>query len=298
MISVVIPAYKNTEQLVNNLRNNLKYLKDCEIIIINDDPEKSIREALREFPKVKLIENSKNLGFGGAVNAGVNSAKGELVVLLNSDVLLHNDSYKKALKHFSDDKTLFAVSFAQKEASGETVGKNRIYFGHGLVQHSKAKDITFGLNGWAEGGSSMFNRDLFLKLGGFDLLYAPFYWEDIDLSYNAWKSGYKILFDPAISVDHHHESTIGKYFDKNRVKRISYRNQLLFTWKNISQKNYCMQHALYLPVIKLQMLMKGEMAFLAGLWQATLKLPQAIKSRLEVKKNWKIRDEEIFNHFK
>ena len=61
---------------------------------------------------------------------------------------------------------------------------------------------------------------MWLKLGGMDTLYSPFYWEDIDLSYRAWKSGYQILYDPNIIVEHHHESTIAKYFDKKKVSDI------------------------------------------------------------------------------
>ncbi|PJE58197.1 MAG: glycosyltransferase family 2 protein, partial [Candidatus Portnoybacteria bacterium CG10_big_fil_rev_8_21_14_0_10_36_7] len=46
------------------------------------------------------------------------------------------------------------------------------------------------------------------SLNGFDELYSPFYWEDIDLSYRAWKTGYTVLFDPQVLVEHHHETTI------------------------------------------------------------------------------------------
>ncbi len=297
MITVIIPAFKNTDELVNNVRQNLKYLKNCQIIIVNDDPTKSIAQEIKIFPEIELIENKKNLGFGKAINVGVQHARYRYVILLNSDVLLMNDSFKIALGRFRTDPNLFAVSFAQKEHNGQVVGKNRISFINGVVQHTQAHDLTLGITAWAEGGTCMIDKEKFVVLGGFDRLYAPFYWEDIDLSYNAWKSGYKVLFDPNILVEHHHESTIGKYFQIKKIKTISYRNQLIFTWKNISDKNYCLSHALHLPLMKISMLVKGEVPFLIGLLQASGKIPQIFASRLQVKKHWKLHDREIFSQF-
>ena len=63
---------------------------------------------------------------------------------------------------------------------------------------------------FASGGHSAYRRDRFLEMGGFDPLFAPFYWEDVDLCYRAWKRGWKILFEPRSAVLHDHQSTIGK----------------------------------------------------------------------------------------
>src|SRR4030067_2485899 len=99
-ISVIIPTYKNTTQLLQNLRNNLKFLKDNEIIIINDDPEESLKNdklfSLSSNNNIKLIENKQNLGFGPTVNIGVNLAKNKFIMLLNDDVNLNNDDFKKS----------------------------------------------------------------------------------------------------------------------------------------------------------------------------------------------------------
>ena len=56
------------------------------------------------------------------------------------------------------------------------------------------------------------------KLGGFDGLYDPFYWEDIDLSYRAQKSGYKVIFEPKSIVTHEHEKgTVKEMFEIKRM---------------------------------------------------------------------------------
>jgi GT2 family glycosyltransferase len=291
MISIVIPTYKNKEQLLQNLSANLSFLKECEIIVVNDYPQDNLSE-LSKFKNIKLIHNEKNLGFGQSVNRGVHAALHKYVMLLNSDVVLHDDSFQRAEILFSDSN-LFAVSFLQHERNEHMVGKNTLFWKHGLMHHRGVETSTAGNNGWAEGGSCIVDKDKFLKLGGFDSLYAPFYWEDIDLSYRAWKSGYRTLFTPEIRVEHHHESTIGKYFSNTFIKTISYRNQFLFVWKNITDSSLFFSHLLSLFPLTVLMLIKGEFAFLKGLVLAITKLGSIINRRRMNDKIFKLSDKEV-----
>lgn len=293
MISVVIPTFKNQEELLKNLKNNMPFLKGYEVIVINDNPEQSIRKSLEVFPQIVLIENQKNLGFAGAVHKGIIHAKKDYILLLNSDVVLNDSSYIKALTMMKEDKQIFAVSFAQKEKDGTTVGKNNIYWEKGFFQHKKASDLKLGINGWAEGGSCMINKKLYKEIGGFDPIYAPFYWEDIDLSYCAWKAGYQIFFDPEIVVQHHHESTIGKYFSQEFIKSIAYRNQFIFIWKNIEDGSLLLSHVIRL-LYSLPVMMFKDQTFIKGFWGALLLLPKIITKR----KHSKMNDDDILKKFK
>ncbi len=267
MISVIIPTYKNKGQFLENLKHNLIFLKGCEIVIINDNPEQSLIKELKKYKNIVLIENDKNLGFGLAVNIGVQKAKNNLVMLLNDDVILNDESYKKTITVFKKNPKLFGISFSQKEKNGLIVGKNKIFWKYGLIFHQKADDLKAGENGWLEGGSCIIKKDLFMDLNGFDPIYKPFYWEDIDLSYRAKKAGYSVLFDPDILVEHHHESTIGKYFEKEYIKTVSFRNQFLFIWKN-SDFGQMTIHLLFLPYNILYYGVKGEFTFIKGLFEA------------------------------
>jgi GT2 family glycosyltransferase len=134
----------------------------------------------------------------------------------------------------------------------------------------------------------MFKRKLFIDLGLLDELYNPFYWEDIDLSYRAWKAGYKILYDPNVKVEHHHESTIGKYFDERKVLKIAFRNQLIFHWKNLTDKDLIFKHLLNLP----------KLIFVSGFFDALIRLPKILKSRKKTIKLFKKTDREILDKFK
>lgn len=298
MISVIIPTYKKKEELLKNLRHNLPYLKDCEVLVVNDDPSESLSDDLKQFPSIKLIENSRNLGFSGSINRGIRASKHDVVFLLNSDVLLHDDRYKSLIGMFKKHTGLFAIVLSQKEKNGTTGGKNRIYWSTGMIRHSRAENMDNGITAWAEGGSSLMNRLILRDLNYFDELYSPFYWEDIDLSYRAWKAGYEVLFNSDVVVTHHHESTIGSLYTSKKIREISYRNQFIFIWKNITDARLILSHVLHLPRNMVVSIVSGEWIFMMAFLKALFLLPAILIKRIRDNQNTRRTDREILNLFK
>ncbi len=291
---MVIPVYKNRNLFLANLRQNQSFLKGSELIIVDDAPDPLLQEAVKDlWPDARYLRNRQNLGFGLSVNRGVRQAGSDFVLLLNSDVVLTDSKILDAHSTLRNDPNLFAVSFAQTEKDGRTVGANRGYFRDGLFHHSPKDCRQACPILWPEGGSALVNKKLFLKLGGYSGLFAPFYWEDVDLGYRAWKSGYGTLFNPDIKVIHHHESTIGKYFPKNFIRSIAYRNQFLFFWQNVTDKNLLTEHFRRLPGIILGNLMKGNFPLISGFCRAVMKLPALIKARRILVKSFIRPDSEV-----
>lgn len=290
-ISIIIPVYKNYEMFYKYLNINKKYFKGCEVIIMNDYPKENItKEVKKIYPEAHVFNNKKNLGFAGNVNSGIKKAKRNYIFLMNSDVVLKDNSFINSLEYFKKERKLFAVGFAQEEKGKKIVGSNKGYFKDGFINHSSRLSTNSyqpTSNFWAEGGASIFRKKLLKKLGLFDSLFNPFYWEDIDLSYRAWKAGCQVLFDPKIVVEHHHESTIGKYFDQKKIMRIAFRNQLIFHWKNLTDKDLIRAHLIRLPFYILR----------PGFFDAVLMLPQVIKSRRKVIKSFRKSDTVILNLF-
>ena len=252
-------------------------------------------EVIKEdLPKgdIVLVENKTNLGFAGAIDVGIKHTNNRYVILLNSDVLLHDTSYLSALSKIRDDETLFAISFAQREQNNMTVGKNTIYWRDGFFHHKKAGDLNAGINGWAEGGACIIDKKKYEEIGGFDKLFSPFYWEDVDLSYRAWKKGFKILFDPNIIVDHHHESTIKKFFSVSTIKKIAYRNQFIFIWKNIDDTMLLLSHLAYIAS-KLPIMIFRDHAFIWGLLSAIWRIPAIVKRKTK----YQLSDKQILTKF-
>lgn len=293
--SIIIPVYKNTEMVLRNLKHNAPFFKGCEVIIVDDASGNGLAKEVRNaFPDISVYENARNMGFGPTVNEGARHAQGEYLILLGSDVKLLEPFSKHHVKRFEDDKHLFAISFRQRERDGSSMGKNTIYFDKGMPGHNKTHDLLPGRNAWADGGSSIVRASMFRELGGFCDLYAPFYWEDVDLSYRAMKRGWYVEFEPDLFVEHHHESTIGSLFTKDHVRMISYRNQLLFTWSAITHVPYLVSHFLRLPWYVVRIGLRDRM-FIRGLAMAVLKLPRVLVQRMRLQS--KVSDVQIFSNF-
>lgn len=243
-VSIVIPNFRKLP-LIKHLPAVIKAAPGVEIIVVDDaSPDDAVEYLKKHFPQVKVVVNQQNERFAVSCNHGFRAAKGEVVILLNSDVAPKLNFLTPLIKHFSDPK-VFAVSCLEIQKGGRS-GRNQCQFKRGFLVHSAAS-VVAGDNCWATGGSSAFDRKKYLQIGGMDRLYKPAYWEDIDLSWQAReKFGWKILFEPTSLVYHNHETTNVSVFGLRKMEQMAMRNQFLFVWKNIRGRRL-LEHCLWLP---------------------------------------------------
>ena len=291
-VSVIIPNW-NGESL---LKINIPYLLEAvkiqknsiaEIIVVDNgsrDGSVTYLEGLGN-PVLKIVKIQKNLGFLVAVNRGVKVSKEDLICLLNNDVRVTNNFLVKPTKHFKE-RNVFGVGLHEK-GEGPSIG----YFKQGFIDIARGVENNKLQNTfWVSGGSGIFRKSFWQKLGGFDeSLLAPFYWEDFDISYRAMKRGYKLLWEPDSLVYHEHEST-SKLLNKSYTNFTKERNQLLVIWKNITSRYFLKQHILGL--IKRTLMHPG---YIRIIFAAMIKLTLIInKRRIEVKES-RVADEEILS---
>jgi len=299
-ISVIIPNYNGKHLLAKNLPSVIKNCKSCEIIVVDDaSADDSVDYIAKNFKQIKIVRLDTNKGFAAAINSGVKVASGNLIVLLNSDVSPRESFLKAALKYFKDPTT-FAVGFADLSHEGGRIvirGRGGASFNKGFVTHSKLQSVS-GETFWVSGGAGIFDKKKFLDLGGFDTVFAPFYWEDIDLAFRAWQVGYRCVFEPKSKVDHfHEEGAIKKSKSSFFIKTVSYRNQLLFVWKNITDPIFLIQHVLWLPYHFTQALMSLDVAFFAGFIWAIVQIPKLIFNYSLFTIHYSLSDREVLGRF-
>lgn len=287
-VSIIIPNWNGRKLLEKNLPAVLAAKPD-EVVVVDDaSPDDSDEFLKKNYPEVKIVRHQRNLGFAASCNDGVKVAIGEVVALLNLDVVPEKDFLQYVLPNFKDSK-IFAVSFHEPNWS-----RARIFWKHGFIEHEPgAKSEQVHISAWASGGSAAFRRAMWTELGGFDEIYKPFYWEDIDLGYRAWKRGWKILWEPKAVVHHEHETIIGKHFSKTYIDFVSRRNQLIFIWKNISSPKMILEHKFWLLV---------RLATSIGYWRpflgALLLAPKILVRRIFQWQKANLSDRKIFDQFK
>jgi GT2 family glycosyltransferase len=309
-ISIVIPNYNGEKILKKNLPHVLEAVKEykkgkVEIIIPNDPSTDKSVEVIDAFIKSiklshvtgKTINNTKKdeSGFSKNVNRGVSLATGDILILFNSDVRPYKDFLEPLLAHFSDEKVFAVGCMDESIEEGKSIPRGRAigWWQRGFLHH-KAADIREGNSLWASGGSSAFRKSIWDKLGGLDNLFNPFYWEDIDLSYRAWKSGYKILFEPkSVVVHEHEEGAIKTKFKPKHIQKIAYRNQYFFVWKNITDRTLLISHILWMPYHLVKAVLRRDMVFLQGFFSAFMQIDRVRDSRYRAKKLFITSDREI-----
>ena len=305
--TVVIPNWNGRDLLEQYLPSVVAALSNNpnnEIIVVDNASEDGSAEFVRRaFPQVNLLSLDRNLGFGGGSNAGFSAAKNDIVVLLNSDMQVSPDFLPPLLEGFRDER-VFAVScqifFRDPAKLREETGLTQGWWQDGglKVRHRADSGIAdlFPCF-YGGGGSCAFDRRKFLELGGFDELLAPFYLEDTDLGYMAWKRGWKVLYQPRSIVYHEHRGTIGKRFTDSQIQAVLKNNYLLFCWKNIHDWRLLAPHFFFSYGGALLSLASGDVpgrANLDGWWRAFRQLPRAIRSRWRARSLAVVDDAEAF----
>jgi GT2 family glycosyltransferase/glycosyltransferase involved in cell wall biosynthesis len=305
--SVVIPNWNGKdllEKYIPSIVTALSGNSGNEIIVVDNGSSDGSAAFLREnFPHVRTLALPKNLGFGGGSNAGFAAAANDIVVLLNSDMRVAPDFLPPLLAGFTDD-TVFAVScqifLTDPAKRREETGLTQAWWEDGGLKVSHKEDDTVTELfpcAYGGGGSCAFDRRKFLELGGFDELLSPFYLEDTDLGFMAWKRGWKVLYQPASKVWHEHRGTIGKTFSDEHIQGVLKKNFLLFSWKNIHEWRMLGSHFFFSYASALLSLIFGNESGrpnLLGWWKAFQQLPQALISRWQARRLARIQDSEAF----
>lgn len=253
-VGIIIANYNGRELLEENLPSVLEAARENnhvkEIIVIDDgSTDESVSFLKKKYCEVRVVEQGENKGFISAINTGVNNCHRDVVVLLNTDVKVEKNFLSPLIKHFMDER-IFAVVpkglIPQKNMANESVTLLRfeggyIRFIQPAIENNQDFDRTCTVS-HACGGYSAFNRQKFLQLGGLDRLYYPFYWEDADICFRAWKMGWFILYEPESIVYHQSHGTIKKVVNSAFIEFMNVRNMFLFTWKNITDENILVEH--------------------------------------------------------
>jgi GT2 family glycosyltransferase/glycosyltransferase involved in cell wall biosynthesis len=305
--SAVIPNWNGRDLLEKYLPSVIEAFSGNpanEVIVVDNGSIDGSADFLRaNFPQVRLLALPRNLGFGGGSNAGFAAAANPVVVLLNSDMRVAPDFLSPLLEGFRDPE-VFSVAcqifFSDPAKLREETGLTQAWWEDGglRVRH-RIDDAVTDLFPcfYGGGGSCAFDRQKFLELGGFDPLLEPFYLEDTDLGFMAWKRGWKVLYQPRSVVFHEHRGTIGKRFSEDQIQAVLKKNFLLFCWKNIHEWGRLASHLSSAWAGCLIGVLFGDALGrpnLPALWRAFRQLPGALRSRRRAQALSQISDTEAF----
>ena len=201
-----------------------------------------------QHPEVEVLSLPENVGFAAAALAGARHSSEEGFFLLNPDVVVRAGILDALLAALADPQ-VFAASPRVLlngdpdwiESSNALIWNNgrlapQSGSGHSREAGSAPLPTAFGI-----GGALLLRREEFLERG-FDPLFGPFYWEDVDLCLEAWRAGRSVVEVPAAVVEHHHRGSIGPRVPKAWVNAAIEKNKWLLTWKYLDGGERAQRH--------------------------------------------------------
>ena len=275
-----------------------------EIVVVDNGSIDGTSEFVREnFPEINVVRSEQNLYFGGGNRLGIKGASKDILVLLNNDMMVEPDFLEPLLQGFRDTGVFGVASqvFLPADKKREETGKTRAEFNGSDLdwRHDpiSAEDQRNGYTPvfWLHGGATAIDRRKYEWLGGLDQIYDPFYVEDADLSYRAWKVGWRCLLACNSRVLHQHRSSTQRFGD-GFIRQIVRRNHYIFLWKNLGDIGWLIKHFIRaararvrragVPGIGIQ----GEAKAYFG---ALKRLPTITSSRLKMSRSIRCSDRKI-----
>lgn len=268
VVSIIIVNYNSAGLLHQCLRSICDHtdLGAAEIIVVDNASRDESREMVRrDFPYVRLVESTENVGFGCGNNRGAAAAKGEFLLFVNTDTFLIEDSCMPLVEYLTKHPKVGAVGprlvysdrgfqlSAGRLPSIATEASDKVaYF---LVRRLRSlfapiierRFAHVRLVGWLTGACLMVRRALFRELRGFDEGMFM-YFEDKDLCKRIWDQGYTVVFFPHTSVVHLLAGS-SRSVDLGRVNAIYRRSQTHYYRKHLGTLQNVMLR-LYLTLAK------------------------------------------------
>jgi len=240
-ISVILVSYNVKQYLEQALDSIFKALSDfrSEVFVVdNGSGDGSSAMVKRRFPRVRLIENGRNLGFARANNRALARARGEAICLINPDTLVREDSFKACLGYLNTHSDVGAVGCKILNPDGTLQLACRRSFPTPWVAFTKVMGLSrlfpksrrFGRYNLtyldpdeiheveALSGSFMVVRKKAVVQTGFLDEDFFLYGEDLDWCFRIREKGWKIVYLPSTQIVHYKgRSTQAASIDSLRI---------------------------------------------------------------------------------
>lgn len=257
LVSVVIPAFNNVEFTLCCLASICRYSprRAFEVIVVDDCSSDATQEMVSSIAGLRHVRNEENLGFIRCCNKGASLARGRYVMFLNNDTQVLAGWLDALVDVFdtipdaglAGSKLIYPSGYLQdagtamnRDGSAVMVGLNDV---PDRPQYNYLREVDY-----CSGASMLLERDLFTRLGGFDELFMPAYYEDADLGFRVRQAGKKVIYQPASVVVHHLSVTTNDAGQgKKRLIEIN-RAKFVQRWRSeLDRLNPVRLLAFYLP---------------------------------------------------
>lgn len=238
-VSVTVLQWGKTDLTVRAVDSVRRSRYDGEIeILVWDNGSEGGPGPIAERDDVRLFVNDTNIGFGPGHNRLAAEATGDLLLILNNDVVLDRDCIARLADAMDDRRAPGAVGPQYRAFDGGMLESGGFIGSTGdgwqLFKGEQPPGSFLAVRSEAHYSSAtclMLRRSEFLELGGFDDLFAPAYYEDTDLCFKLREAGRPILIEPRAVCFHYEGATGGKDVSTGfKAYQVRNRSRFLERW--------------------------------------------------------------------
>lgn len=245
-VAVVILNWNGRELLEQFLPSVIEYSPEATIYVAdNASTDNSVEFLKKNFPKVRIIENSVNAGYAGGYNLALKSVPEDIHILLNSDVEVTENWLQPIITIFENEPETGAVQpkildyhkreyFEYAGAAGGFIDKFGYPFCRGRIfqeleeDHGQYNDERYIF--WASGACLAIRKEAFETAGKLDEDFFA-HQEEIDLCWRLYKIGYKVKYTGNSRIYHVGGATLKNMNPKKTF--FNFRNSLYLLLKNV-----------------------------------------------------------------
>ena len=210
----MIPTRDARSLLLEALTSLAGQTVDLDVVVVDNASSDGTAAAVAErFPEVRVVRSEENLGFGRAVNRGVETVDTPIVILVNNDVVCEPDFVERMLAPFADDRVGLVAGVLLQHDAPELVDSAGIELDPTLrswdrLWNRPAAELADGAPLGPCGGAAAYRMRAWREVGGFDDAFFA-YWEDVDLALRLRLAGWSCAFAGDARVLHKHGQTLG-----------------------------------------------------------------------------------------
>ena len=206
--SIIILNYNGGEVIIECIESINQTTDNIEIIVIdNNSSDFSSSKIKEKFPSVILVENKKNLGMT-ARNSGIDIAKGEFIVFLDSDTIVKEKWLEELVNSYrKNGDGLYQPKLLDKENPKiiNSAGNQINIFGLGYSRGKTLEDVgqfdKFQKIGYTSGACTFTSSKIIEKIGKIDQIFFAYH-DDLDYGWRAWMRGIPSYYEPKSIVYH------------------------------------------------------------------------------------------------
>jgi len=294
-VTFIVPNYNQRHLMDFCLPPLLKEAgNEHEVMVVDDASTDDTVGYLRtHYQQVRVMTLARNQGFSGAVRAGIAASSTPLFSLINTDVQVRRGYLAAILPHFDRPDTFAVCSRIELPEGSQMETGNVAPAWSGLLEPYHVPPTRSGPILYAGGASSVYDRAKYEAIGGFDPVYRPLYFEDIELGYRAWRRGWRSLFEPQASVWHQRRAWIGRRFGNAYANETLLKNSLLFVWKNVRDREMLAQHFAHVCARVVSEVLSGERTMAYAVLRALPLAPRVVMKRWRERQRGDLSDRQI-----